>query len=88
MQSADKDTVRLVKKELVRHALDTNETQVAVIRGLVHLYGKVRPLPGREHDFDAEVNLLYKALKTRPGVSDVVFEWQTPYQSDKKTTSH
>lgn len=84
MQSADKDTVRLVKKELVRHALDTNETQVAVIHGLVHLCGKVRPLPGREGGFDVEVNLLCKALKTRPGVSDAVFEWQIPYQGDKK----
>lgn len=91
MQAADKDTVRLVRKELVRHALDTNETQVSVMRGLVHLYGRVRPLPGHESDFDAEVNALYKALKSRSEVSDVVFEWETPYKSaaeKKKPSTH
>ncbi|MBC8135136.1 MAG: hypothetical protein H8F28_04510 [Fibrella sp.] len=91
MQAADKDTVRMVKKELVRHALDTNEAQVSVMRGLVHLYGRVRPLPGREGDFDAEINSLYKALKSRPDVSEVIFEWDTPYKSTnekKKSAAH
>lgn len=91
MQAADKDTVRLVRKELVRHALDTNETQVSVMRGLVHLYGRVRPLAGREGDFEAEINSLYKALKSHHEVSDVVFEWETPYKSaneKKKSASH
>ena len=78
MQMVDKDMVRLVRKELVRHALDTAETQVSVMRGLVHLYGRVRPLAGHENDFDAEVNALYKALKTHPDIRDVILEWEAP----------
>ena len=78
MQMADKDAVRLVRKELVRHALDTGETQVSVMRGLVHLYGRVRPLAGHEADFDAEVNALYKALKSHPDIRDVILEWDAP----------
>ena len=81
MLASDKDTVRMVKKELVRRALDTNEAQVSVMRGLVHFYGRVRPLPGREGSFDEEINSLYKTLKSRSDVTDVVFEWDTPYRS-------
>jgi hypothetical protein len=75
MQVADVEMVRSVRRELARHHLDTSETQVGATHGVVHLYGRVRPVRGHENEFEEEIHTLFKALKQRPGVRDVVFEW-------------
>ena len=75
MQVADVEMVRSVRRELARHHLDTSETQVGAAHGVIHLYGCVRPVRGHESEFSGEVHTLFKVLKQRPGVRDVVFEW-------------
>ncbi|MBC7808989.1 MAG: hypothetical protein H7145_22880 [Akkermansiaceae bacterium] len=81
MQSGDKDLARTVRKELSRRALDITEVQVSCVNGLVHLNGRVKPLPGRVGDFDAEMDSIQKSLRTNSHIREVIFEWQTPYQS-------
>jgi hypothetical protein len=81
MQSGDKDMARVVRKELSRHAIDIAEVQVSCMNGLVHLNGRVKPLPGRAGDFEAEMSSVQKSLRSNQHIRDVVFEWQTPYQS-------
>ena len=75
MQVADVEMVRSVRRELARHHLDTSETQVGATHGVIHLYGRVRPVRGHENEFPEEVHTLFKVLKQRPGVRDVIFEW-------------
>lgn len=81
MQAGDKDMARAVRKELSRHALDIAEVQVSCINGLVHLNGKIKPLPGRAGDFDSEMSSVAKSLRANSHIRDVIFEWQTPYES-------
>ncbi|MBC8135137.1 MAG: hypothetical protein H8F28_04515 [Fibrella sp.] len=81
MQAGDKDMARAVRKELSRHALDIAEVQVSCMNGLVHLNGRVKPLPGRVGDFDAEMSSIHKSLRANQHIRDVIFEWQTPYES-------
>ena len=77
MPVEDVETVRYVRRELARRQLDTGETQVCAMRGIIHLNGRVRPIRGHEGDFEAEIHTLYKVLKQRAGVRDVVMEWST-----------
>jgi hypothetical protein len=60
---------------MARHQIDTSQTQVGATHGVIHLYGRVRPVRGHEGTFEEEVNTLHRALRQRPGVRDVIFEW-------------
>jgi len=75
MQVADIEVVRAVRREMARHQLDTSEVQVGASHGVIHLYGKVRPVRGQEDVFESEILALYKCLKQRAGIRDVVMEW-------------
>ena len=86
MQVTDVEAVRTARREMARHKLDTTETQVGVSHGVVHLFGKVRPTPGAESVFTEEINSLYKCLKSRPGVRDVMMDWETEMKVDGLTT--
>ena len=77
MPVEDVEMVRYVRRELARRRLDTGETQVCAMRGIIHLNGRVRPIRGHEGDFEEEIHTLYKVLKQRSGVRDVVMEWNT-----------
>ena len=67
--------VRLIRHEMGRHNVDCGEVQISISHGVVHLYGRIRPLPGHEAHFDAEIISLIKAMLHRPGIRDVVPEW-------------
>ena len=77
MPLEDVEMVRAVRREMARRCLDTGETQVTAIRGVIHLTGRVRPLKGHENEFEEEINTLHRVLKQRPGVRDVLFEFNT-----------
>lgn len=77
MPIEDIEMVRSVRREMARRCLDTGESQVSAIRGVIHLTGKVRPLRGHEEEFEEEVHTLYRVLKQRAGVRDVLMEWST-----------
>ena len=77
MPLEDVEMVRAVRREMARRCLDTGETQVCAMRGVVHLTGRVRPIKGHENDFEEEIHTLHRVLKQRPGVRDVLLEWDT-----------
>ena len=78
MQTADIETIRTVRHELNRHQIDISLVSVNAHSGVVHLTGTVRPMRGHEGSFDHEIHALQKCLRYRPGVRDVVFEWEYP----------
>lgn len=75
MQVADVEMVRMVRREMARHQIDSSEVQVSAMHGVVHLNGRVRPIHGHEDEFEEEVRTLFRVLKQRPGIRDVVMEW-------------
>ncbi len=77
MRLEDVEMVRAVRRELGRRCLDAGQTMVTALHGVIHLTGKVRPLRGHESEFEEEVLALYKTLKMRPGVREVILEWDT-----------
>lgn len=85
MQLSDVEAVRTARREMARHKLDTTETQVGVSHGVVHIVGKVRPAPGQESIFAEEIKSLYKCLKSRPGIRDVMLDWETEMKVDGLT---
>lgn len=87
MPVEDIEMVRAVRREMARHQLDTGETQVTAIRGVIHLTGKVRPLRGHEAEFEEEIHTLHRVLKQRPGIRDVVLEWNTGAHKVGSTSS-
>ena len=80
MPVEDIEMVRSVRREMARRCLDTGEAQVSAIKGVIHLNGRVRPVKGHEGEFEEEIHTLYRVLKQRPGVRDVVMEWSTSGQ--------
>lgn len=84
IKETSKDTARLVKKELVRRALDTTQATASVMGATVYLYGRVKPLMGREAEFETEIVALQKSLLTLPDIRTVVAEWEKPGGDLKK----
>ena len=78
MQVADVETIRTVRHELNRHQIDVSLVNVSAHSGVVHLVGTVRPMRGHEAVFEHEIHSLQKCLRYRPGVREVVFEWEYP----------
>ena len=77
-QMTDPELVRTIRRELARFSIDISETIVASTHGVVHLNGRVRPIRGHENDFNEEVTKVQRVLRQRPGVRDVLMEWQLP----------
>lgn len=75
MQVADIETVRMVRREMARHCLDVSEAHVSAMKGVVHLNGRVKPLKGHEDDFEHELHALFKGLRQRAEIRDVIMEW-------------
>jgi hypothetical protein len=87
-QMTDPELVRTIRRELSRFSLDISETIVAATHGIVHLNGRVRPIRGHEHDFTEEITKVHRVLRQRPGVRDVVLEWQLPDGYNRTAKPH
>ena len=75
MQVEDVEMVRSVRREMARHQIDSSMATVSAHHGIIHLYGRIRPLRGHEQEFEAEMLALYKCLRQRPGVRELIAEW-------------
>jgi hypothetical protein len=78
MQIADIEAVRTVRREMARHAVDSSFVTVSAHYGIVHLNGEIRPMKGHEEDFAEEIHTLYRCLKNRSGIRDVILDWKLP----------
>ncbi len=89
-QVTDAELVRMVRRELSRFCIDISETIVASTHGVVHLNGRVRPIRGHENEFSEEIVKVQRVLRQRPGIRDVILEWQLPegYAHLGKLPSH
>lgn len=74
-RSANLEMTRMVRREMGRHSLDCGEVQISASHGTITLHGRVRAMRGHEDAFESSLNGFLKALRTRPGIRDVVAEW-------------
>ena len=63
------------RREMSRHSIDCGEVQITSTHGVIRLYGKVRPMRGREATFEEDVTVMLKSLRQQRGVRDVITEW-------------
>lgn len=69
----DVETTKIVRREFNRRALDTTLADIRVSHGVVYIRGTIRPMRGAA-DAKSTVELIARALRTRPEVRDVVID--------------
>ena len=74
MRPEDIEMTRAVRHELSRRHLDVSETHISANHGVIHLYGRIRPLPNHHDEYAEELHTLVRVLKQRPGIRDVMVE--------------
>ncbi len=83
MPAEDAATTKMVRREIVRRHIDVTSLQVNAMHGVVYLRGQVKPLLGRECDLEAEMLIIHRILRSRPGIRDVVLEVEFPKERPK-----
>lgn len=71
----NQEMCRMVRREMGRHSIDCSEVQVSTTHGTVSLHGRLRPMRGHEANFETAITGFLKALRSRPGVRDIMAEW-------------
>ncbi len=74
MALADVETRRMVLREISKRHLDTSRLDVQVFHGVVYLRGTVSGMRGHDIDPKAEMELIRRILRQRPGIRDVVVD--------------
>lgn len=65
---------RAVRKELARRPIDMTHAQIYISHGVVRISGQVRAMRGHEMDLRAEMEMIAKVLRQKPGIRDVILE--------------
>lgn len=74
MPAEDVHAVKMVRRELNRRKIDSSLVDVRVSHGVVYLRGQVRPVRGGAPDLHAEIEVVVRALRTRPEFRDVIVD--------------
>lgn len=72
--AADAETRRMVLREISKRHIDVSRLDVQVYHGVVYLRGTVSALRGHDIDIKAEMELIRRILRQRPGIRDVVID--------------
>ena len=71
----NRETTRVLRKEMSRFAVDCGEVVVQVTHGNVSLYGRVRAMKGHEATFESSMSAMLAAMRAQRGIHDVHAEW-------------
>ncbi len=74
MALADVETRRMVLREISKRHIDSSRMDVQVFHGVVYLRGTVSGMRGHDIDIKAEMELIRRILRQRPGIRDVVLD--------------
>jgi osmotically-inducible protein OsmY len=77
MPNEDAMMTRMVEREITRRMIDASRLSVKVLHGVVYLNGEIRGLRGYNTDLKEELDIIYKILRQRPGIRDVVIDVTT-----------
>lgn len=70
----DNGIMKLVRAEIAKRLIDTTMADVRVQHGVITIRGVVRALKEGPEDVKAELELIGRILRQRPGVKDVVID--------------
>lgn len=74
MPGEDAELTRMAQREIARRFIDASRLDVKVLHGVVYLTGEIRGLRGYNTDLKEELDTIYKILRQRPGIRDVVID--------------
>ncbi|GIV09173.1 MAG: hypothetical protein KatS3mg020_0249 [Fimbriimonadales bacterium] len=74
MALADVETRRMVLREISKRHIDSSRMDVQVFHGVVYLRGTVSGMRGHDIDIKAEMEVIRRILRQRPGIRDVVLD--------------
>lgn len=70
----DVAATKLVRREFNRRKIDCTLADIRVLHGVVYIRGTIKSIRGGAPDVKAEVELVARALRTRPEIRDVVID--------------
>ena len=76
MPAEDAMMTRMVQREIGRRYIDASRLDVKAFHGIVYLRGQVRHLRGHDVDLKAELDLINRILRGRPGIREVIIDVQ------------
>lgn len=74
MALADVEIRRMVLREISKRHIDSSRMDVQVFHGVVYLRGTVSGMRGHDIDIKAEMEVIRRILRQRPGIRDVVVD--------------
>lgn len=70
----DVSATKLARSEFSKRQLDTTALDLRVTHGVCYIRGVVKAVKGGPPDVRAEVDLISKVLRQRPGIRDVIID--------------
>ncbi|MDH7481216.1 MAG: BON domain-containing protein [Armatimonadota bacterium] len=74
MPAEDVQMTRLVQREIGRRYIDSRQLDVRVIHGVVYIRGTVRKIRGHDVSLEAEMEIIRRILRSKPGIRDVIMD--------------
>lgn len=74
MPVQDVHMTRLVQREIIRRYIDSSKLDVKAVHGVVYLRGSIRKLRGHDVDLKHELEVIYRVLRAKPGIRDVIMD--------------
>ncbi|MCL6518951.1 MAG: hypothetical protein K6T99_03910 [Armatimonadetes bacterium] len=74
MPAEDVQMTRLVQREIGRRYIDSRQLDVRVIHGVVYIRGIVRKIRGHDVSLEAEMEIIRRILRSKPGIRDVIMD--------------
>lgn len=74
MPVEDAEMTRMIRREISRRYVDSNNIDVRVIHGVVYLRGYMQRLRGHDVDLREELDIILRIIRGRPGIRDVCCE--------------
>lgn len=74
MPAEDVQMTRLVQREIGRRYIDSRQLDVRVIHGVVYIRGTVRKIRGHDVSLEAEMEIIRRVLRSKPGIRDVIMD--------------
>lgn len=80
MPAEDAMLTRMVQREIGRRYIDATRLDVKAFHGIVYLRGQIKGLRGHNVDLKAELEVINRILRGRPGIREVIIDVQIPLQ--------
>ncbi len=73
----DVEATRVVRKEFIKHRVDTTMADLRVSHGVVYIRGLIKREKGAAYvDLKTETERIARIIRQRPGIRDVVIDCQ------------